>query len=92
MTELYSISTRTTQTEANFVAWRLYEKRQARGDIEGASQLLAEMASRSIENGRATKPRNAMKRLGLNLHCPKATTQVDNLMSGDKLSDRLKKS
>ena len=69
----------------------MYEKRQAKGDIEGASELLAEMASRSIENGRATQAWNSMKRLDPKYIVQKLQTQVDNLMSGDKLSDRLKK-
>lgn len=74
--------------DANAVAWRLFEKRMANGDKQGAQELLADMTTRSIENGQASQAWAMIKRLDPKFIVAKLDRQVTKFAK--EHSDRLK--
>lgn len=76
--------------DANAVAWRLYEKRLANGDKQGAQTLLADMTTRSIENGQAAQAWAMIKRLDPKFIVQKLDRQVNTFVNANpKLNGRI---
>jgi len=74
--------------DANAVAWRLYEKRLANGDSTGAQTLLADMTTRSIENGQAAQAWAMIQRLDPKYIVQKIERQVQQF--SNKVSPTLR--
>ena len=74
--------------EANAVAWRLFQKRLSNGDKQGAQSLLADMTTRSIEDGQSAQAWAMIKKLDPTYIVQKLDREVTRFTN--KASDKLK--